>query len=397
MRIGVVGLGKAFMLMLPTFLMDRRVQLVAASDTDPLSLRQFKADFPAAAVHGDIESLCKNPDVEVVYIGTPHQFHAVHAEIALNAGKHVLVEKPMAVTLEDCCRMNACAQAAGKYLIVGHSHSFDHPISRAKELIDSGRYGRVRFIHSMNYTDFLYRPRRAEELNTDLGGGVVFNQASHQLDVIRLLAQGRVVDVSSYLGRWDAARRTEGAYSALIKFDNGVAANVTYSGYAHYNSDEVMGWVNELGEKQPERRLFPTRLRLDEVLNKGSEAAYKNEMSYGRGWSAHGLPKMARNHQHFGHLVISCEGADIVPKAEKIEVFANGEYHCENFSMPDFPRQEVMDELFDAISGTRPPVHTGEWAMETLDLCIALLEGGKPELIGMRATAVACAGRSSGR
>lgn len=375
LNIGIIGLGKAFKLMLPTFRMDQRVRLVAASDTDPVSLRQFKADFHGAAVYGDIESLCKNPDIDLVYISTPHQFHASHAEVALSSGKHVLVEKPMAVTLDDCRKMISCAEIAGKYLIVGHSHSFDYPISRARKLIDSGKYGRVRFIHSMNYTDFLYRPRRAEELDADLGGGVVFNQASHQLDVVRLLAQGNVVDVSSYLGQWDSTRKTEGAYSALIRFDNEVVANITYSGYAHYNSDEMMGWVNELGVAGGERRLFPTRLQLDTALKTGGEIHYKNEQAYGRGWSANDLKGAVEYHQHFGHLVISCEGADIVPKAEKIEIFADGEYICEHLVNPEIPRKEVVDEMFDAVSGKCPPLHTGIWAMETLNLCISLRRG----------------------
>ena len=78
------------------------------------------------------------------------------------------------------------------HLVVGHSHSFDAPILRTRELIASGDFGAVRMINAFNYTDFLYRPRRPEELDTAHGGGAVFNQAAHQVDIVRLLGGGRV-------------------------------------------------------------------------------------------------------------------------------------------------------------------------------------------------------------
>ena len=84
------------------------------------------------------------------------------------------------------------AREAGVQLIVGHSHSFDLPILPTRELIASGAFGAVRMITALNFTDFLYRPRRPEELDTESGGGAVFNQAAHQVDIVRLLAGGKV-------------------------------------------------------------------------------------------------------------------------------------------------------------------------------------------------------------
>ena len=77
-------------------------------------------------------------------------------------------------------------------MIVGHSHSFNAPVLLARALIASGRLGAVRMVHAMQYTDFLYRPRRPEELDTRQGGGVVFSQAAHQAGLFRgLVAQRR--------------------------------------------------------------------------------------------------------------------------------------------------------------------------------------------------------------
>jgi phthalate 4,5-cis-dihydrodiol dehydrogenase len=106
--------------------------------------------------------------------------HAEHVIAAARGGKHILVEKPIAITLDECRRMIAAAQEAGVHLVVGHSHSFNAPYLRTREIIESGTLGRLGMITAINFTDFMYRPRRPEELSTEQGGGVVFSQGAHQ-------------------------------------------------------------------------------------------------------------------------------------------------------------------------------------------------------------------------
>src|ERR1043166_4365494 len=142
-----------------------RVALVAAADPRAEARRRFAKDFGGRA-YDTVEELTADPDIEIVYVATPHQLHARHAVTAARNGKHLLVEKPMALTLDDCAAMIAAARSAGVHLIVGHSHSFDAPIARTRALIASGAYGAVRMITALNFTDFLYRPRRSEELDT---------------------------------------------------------------------------------------------------------------------------------------------------------------------------------------------------------------------------------------
>ena len=159
MNIGVIGLGRAFTLMLPTFTQDKRVKLVAATDPITAARVQFSKDFNAP-VYESAEALCADPAVQLVYVASPHQFHADHVCLAAAHGKHVLVEKPMALSVAECTRMIEAARHAGVHLMVGHSHSFNAPIRRTRELIDSGAYGAVKMITALNFTDFLYRPRR---------------------------------------------------------------------------------------------------------------------------------------------------------------------------------------------------------------------------------------------
>ena len=166
LRIGVVGLGRAFTLMLPTFQRETRVRLVAATDPQAAAMLQFERDFGGTG-HPDVAALCADPDIDVVYVATPHQMHAQHACMALAAGKHVVVEKPMALTVAECDAMTTAAKAANRILIVGPSHSFDAPIAHTRALIASGAFGRVRMVQAMYATDYLYRPRRPEEEGQD--------------------------------------------------------------------------------------------------------------------------------------------------------------------------------------------------------------------------------------
>src|SRR5262245_9009723 len=154
LNLGVAGLGRGFTVMLPTLARDPRVALVAAADPRPEARARFAAEFHAQT-HDSVEALCADPAVEVVYVATPHQLHAAHAAVAAKSGKHLLIEKPMAISIAECETMIAAAQTAGVHLIVGHSHSFDAPIARARRLIESGEFGAVRLITTFNFTDFL--------------------------------------------------------------------------------------------------------------------------------------------------------------------------------------------------------------------------------------------------
>ena len=371
LKIGVAGLGRAFSVMVPTLRADPRVELVAGADPRAEARARFQSDFGAKALDS-VEALCAEASVEVVYIATPHQFHAAHAIAAAARGKHLLVEKPMALSLEDCRAMIAAARSAGVQLVVGHSHSFDAPILKARGIIQSGALGRVRMLSALNYTDFLYRPRRPEELDTGKGGGAVFNQAAHQVDIVRLLAGSRVRTVRANTGAWDPARPTEGAYCALLTFDDGSFANLVYSGYAHFDSDEFSGWIGEMGAKKDPAAYGAARKGLAP-----DEAAVKNARNYGG--SAFKAPDEAHAHQHFGMVIVSCERGDVRPLPSGVMIYGDHERRTEPLPAPRIPRVEVIDELYQAVVHGRPPLHSGEWAMATLEVCLAILRSSREQ------------------
>ena len=370
LRLGVAGLGRAFSVMLPTFIADPRVTLVAGTDLRPEARRQFAADF-AAKSYPTVDELCADPAVEAVYVATPHQHHVQHAALAARHGKHLLIEKPMALSVDECRTIMDAARRSSVHVVVGHSHSFDAPIQRLRDLIASGDFGRVRMINAINYTDYLYRPRRPEELDTAQGGGAVFNQAAHQVDIVRLIGGGRVETVRAITGSWDSRRATEGAYAALLTFENGAFASLTYNGYGHFDSDEFQGWIGETGEtKTPYakcRRRFETA---------GDEIAFKNAHNYG-GADFKSPAGQAVAHQNFGTLLVSCEGADLRALPNGIMIYQDGSARLDALPPPLVPRAGVIDELYQAIVDGKAPLHDGVWATATVEVLLAMLRSAR--------------------
>lgn len=369
-NVGVVGLGRGFILTLPALKAHSAVRLAGAFDLRAEALSHFQTEFGAPS-HNSLGSLLADPAIDAVYIATPHEFHAAQAIAALRAGKHVLVEKPMAVGVAECAAMARAASEAGRHLIIGPSHGFDEPVHQAANLVASGRFGAVRMVTAFNFTDFMYRPRRPEELDPARGGGVVYSQAAHQIDVVRRIVGQPVSMIRAVTGNWDADRPSDGAYTALFGFAGGAAATLTYSGYAHYDSDELLGWISELGQVKDPSRHGAARKALAGMTRDDEEHA-KLARTYG---AAGFLPSVTpTHHEHFGFVLISCERGDLKLLPTGIEIYSAEEREFLSIPPPTLPRANVIDEFIAAIEGVRQPVHDGHWGLETVACCAALIE-----------------------
>lgn len=371
-RLGVAGLGRGFMLTLPSLRGDPHVRLVACAAPRAESRRAFLAEFGGEAC-ATVEELAAAPEVEAIYIATPHQMHRSHAIAAAHAGKHLLIEKPLAIAMNDADAIVDAAANAGVQLITGPSHSFDQPVLKARELIATGRYGKVRMIQAINYTDFLYRPRRPEELDTAQGGGVVFSQAVHQIDVVRALMGARAERVVAMTGAWDPERRTEGAYTALIAFAGGGTASLTYSGYAHYDSDSLQDWIGELGAPKDQANYGKARRALAALTSPDDEPKLKSGRTYGATEAAPPAPHA----EHFGPTIISCDRADLRLTAKGVEVWGDFERDFIPTPPDPTPRAPVLRALYDAIRHERPPLQSGGWGRASLEICHAILDSAR--------------------
>src|SRR6476659_4870969 len=243
-RIGIVGMGAAGWAFLPPIRGNPAFQLAAIAE--PVAeMRETVAAETGVAVHADLPSMLRSGALDAVYIATPTELHPGHVAEACAAKMHVLTEKPMAIRVEEAQAMIEAAARAGVVLQVGHSHSYDLPIARMREIVASGALGRARMIHTWNFTDWMARPRRPAELDVGQGGGVTYRQGAHQIDILRLIGGGLVKSVRATTFDWDESRRSIGAHAIFLQFAGGAAATAIYNGYGHFPSAELTGCVGE--------------------------------------------------------------------------------------------------------------------------------------------------------
>ena len=377
LRLGLAGLGFASTLSLPDFARHERFAITAAADSREAARAAFESGF-GGRVFTDVEALCASPDVDVVYVSTPSALHPEHAVMAAQAGKHVVVEKPMALTLAACDRMIAAADAAGVCLIYGHAHCYDPPIRAMCAVAESGEYGSVRMVHNATYSDYLYRARAAWELDTATGGGVVFNQAPHQVDIVRALIAEPLESVHARAFVLDPERPTEGAFTAQLSFRGGAAASLTFSGYGRFDTAALHHWVGEDGfprDPDTHAKAHAARLGRDEV-------AARDARRFGIAAPAADDPP----HQpFFGLTVATLDRLDIRQSPDGLMLYdASG---VREIDVPLRPtgREIMLDEIYRAVTGGAPARHDGRWGRDTAAACLAILEStatGKTVPIG---------------
>jgi len=372
LRIGVLGLGMAGAVMAPVIATHPRTVLAAAADRNA-ELRARVSRDHGIPVEDDAAALCARDDIDAVYIATPHQFHRAHAELAAAHGKHIILEKPMALTLADCDAITAACQAAGVVLVVGHTHSFDPGVRHLRTVHQRGDAGRLAMLAMWNYTDFMYRPRRPEELDTAQGGGILYNQLSHQVDVARAIACAEVSSVRAMARVLDPTRPTEGSCNAFLEFANGATASLVYSGYDRFDSDELHGWIGATGRPKTPRH-GATRQALRALPGAAEEMRLRQERySYGGGQ----FGGAASHTPHFGLIVASFESADLRITPEGVARYDDTGRHDIPLAGRSGGRAEVLDEFCAAVAGEEPAWHDGPFARGTVATCLAIAQSAR--------------------
>ena len=365
-RIGIAGLGAAGRAFLPAIRGHSAFELVAVAE--PVAeVRENIAGETGARGFADLPSMLAGAALDAVYIATPTELHPEHAALAFAANQHVLTEKPMAITIDQGQAMIVAAERAGVVLLVGHSHSYDLPIMRMREIVTSGSLGRVRMIHTWNFTDWIYRPRRPDELDISLGGGVTFRQGSHQFDIIRLLGGGMVKTVHATTFDWDVARRSIGAHTVFMQFENGASATAVYNGYGYFSTMELIEDVTEWG--------FTALAKRAPVRRSGGSAA--DELAAKRKRAGGAIPASAPHQPHFGLTLVSCERGDIRQSPDGLFVYSDKGREEIKLANDRRPRDLVLDEFADAISGKARAIHGGRWGLANLEICLAAIESSK--------------------
>ena len=280
-------------------------------------------------MYDDADKLFADPDVEAVWIATPNQFHAPMAVAAARQGKHVVIEKPMALSIEDGLRMIEAAEDNHVSLLCGHTLGFSPQVRAMRRVIKSGRLGAVRAVNTWAYTDWMVAPRMPDEVDFAQGGGLIYRQVPHQADTVRLLGDGVAQTVRGTTGQWaDWRSETPGYYSAYLEFDNGATANIVYNGYGHFMTQEMVPWSQDRGISGADvvgrgaiRRGLRDGSREEHDLKDASRLGGSNSSNRFARRGPSGPPEWVPN--HLGILVVSCEGGDIRHSRYGISVYSD--------------------------------------------------------------------------
>jgi phthalate 4,5-cis-dihydrodiol dehydrogenase len=384
-RLGMIGLGQATSHIIHEIRAAKSCPwiLAAAADPRPHAREAFKAEF-GGEVFADAAELCREASVDAVYVATPPWMHLEHAIAAAANGKHIICEKPLALSLADCDQMVAVAHRCGVKLLAGHTHSFDAPIHAIQALVTTGQVGKLHAINSWNFNEFNHRSRLTSELAAT--HGPLFNQGPHQIDVVRQIAGGMVKSVraSTFI---DGVTGIEGGYVGYLDFENGVAATVVYDGRALFDSAELFWWRGEGGQPRDpglvskRRRNFLEIAKLPPDEREKRLAAEKEDARYGAIGPQAG-PKYSGKAQDlkqpfFGLLVVSCENATIRQSPDGLYLYTEKGRNEIVLQRELRGRLAELNELYESITENREPFHSGAWGTATLEVCFGILESAK--------------------
>lgn len=241
-RVGIISYAHPHALRYaPVIKASRRAKLVAISGDGPNSgVAKLEAKKYGAKFYPTYEELLKDKTIEAVYIATETYKHKEVAIRAAEEGKHILLEKPIALTLEDGKEIIKAARKAGVKLMVPFNPRFTQPLRKAKEMIENNEIGRLEYIYAIS--EYVKPPMFLEGLDTSWffdvrksGGGGFMDTAPHGIDSLFWLTESDPVEVYADIGAKIWGFKVDDIGTALIKFKNGVVTLLT------------AGWANPKG------------------------------------------------------------------------------------------------------------------------------------------------------
>lgn len=380
LRLGIAGVGIAALQVAPHLReLEDEIELTALADVRPENMAYFQQVLGRAlACYDDVEAMCARGPVDAVWVASPNRLHAEHVIAAARCGKHVICEKPMAVSLEQCLAMVEAVERAGVKYVQGHSKVYDAPVRAMGALIRSGALGRVIHLHTWNFNDWLIRALMPEEVRTDLGAGPVFRQGPHQVDTIRYLGGGRVRSVRAQAGRHEPHfPDCEGNYTAFLEFEDGTPATLVFDGYGYFDTVELTWGIGEAGKpaRNPDSRI-PKARPAGPVSAQDKYALVRGGNPYGYGEGGGWDMAAPQQQPFFGLTVIACERGVIRQSPDGLYVYDAGgrrELPCP----APLGRAAELRELSDAVRHDRPTLLDARWGLASTEVVLGILASAR--------------------
>jgi predicted dehydrogenase len=236
-RFGIVGFGlHAVRRLMPGFVLAQRCKVTALSSREMAKARESASEYKIAHAFDSTAELCQSKEVDAVLVTTPNSLHLSDVLTAIEHGKPVLCEKPMAMNSGEARQMVQAARSAGVLLGVAHIFRFEDSVARFRERIAAGQIGRPIFARS----EFSYLGKaHARKWLTDpatAGGGPIGDVGVHCVDALQHILQDRIVRVGAR-GMWDKeSGGVEAAAVLALEFERGTLGSVMVSMRADYRT-----------------------------------------------------------------------------------------------------------------------------------------------------------------
>lgn len=218
MRIAVIGYGYWGPNLVRTFSSMNDAELSWVCDSNPATLDKLAERHPKVRSTTDPEVVFNDPETDAVAIALPAQFHAEFALRAMAAGKHVFIEKPMTLSIEDSERIVAAQKQSGLTVMVGHLLLFNLAVLKMKELIDAGELGEILYVYSQRLNLGIVRSHE----------NALWSLAPHDISVALFLLGENPVSVSA-TGQWYLSEGVEDTVFTHLKFKNRKMAHIHVS------------------------------------------------------------------------------------------------------------------------------------------------------------------------
>ncbi len=340
LKFGIIGCGRIAQKHAESIVALPEAELVGVCDLVPERAQAFAGKY-GAKPYVDYMEMLKNPEIDVITVATPSDLHAPIGIAAAKAGKHVMVEKPMAMTLKSADELIAACREAGVKLAVIHQNRFNKSIKLMRTALNDGRFGKlthgqatVRWNRDDNY--YAQAPWRGTKLQD---GGVLMNQSIHNIDLLQWMF-GPVESVFGYTTTMLRKIEMEDIGVAVLKFRNGA-----------------------LGIIEAASTIYPKNI--EETLNVFGETG--SVMVGG----------IAVNR------IETWEFED--SEQEKAEIFASQENDPPN--VYGFGHREIILDMIQAIREDRPAAVPGEEGRKALEIILSIYkcqETGMPVVLPLR-------------
>ncbi|EDY81799.1 Oxidoreductase family, NAD-binding Rossmann fold protein [Verrucomicrobiia bacterium DG1235] len=216
-------------------------ELIAVSSRSLKSAQTFASKYGRVNAYASQEELLSQPDVDAVYIATPHPFHAELAIAAAKAGKHILCEKPIAMNMAETEAVISAAETAGVTLVEAYMYRCHPQSAKVVELIKKGKIGKVRLIQAAFGFNAPFDPS-GRLFAKELGGGAILDVGGYPASFACMIAdtasdsENIAVKCVGGLGRIDPRCETDTIAIANLEFENGIAAQISVSTQLNQNN-----------------------------------------------------------------------------------------------------------------------------------------------------------------